>query len=624
MIHSFKSWEINKKNLSLKKVRVKIDDALDNLEFNEAINSTLDLSNIIKSSRNLNSISRFNEFNNLNESAQVKQAKEYYLKKLKQKYSETEARVDFKSKELDSENVDQLSEPRKKDLEFSKQWEDRMLSNPELNWVLNLVKTAPNYAITFVKFKFDQGANNDELSNIFRFATDQQTRNFVKDLPLGNIEAYAKIPKREGENPGYMQLIDHIGDIEAAREGFWIIDAFVTRAGIKDTMGNVISGKVGFNQKTAFKQAPQEVKDNIIKLAGDMNRRDNTGSLIRAFTKKMSNYESLDIIIEGLTDMINAIGSKKEEVSLSHHNDYPGCSVIWENSEKILVLYRSPKSLGEMCRHANWCIKPVGYGAGAAGSFYTYAYKGRIQFAMWDFSVPATSDMSLVGFTVSPNGTVTDANNKKDDNVKNIIGNTLEQVLRYYKVPKYYKEQILSSLESESQTMKSIEPIYKQIESGKKIDDIIGKLLKRSEKRAHTFKYQNEIDKASAFTDRLISSEISKSENIDEIRDTVWNLLINEETGGLTNIESARMFNTIFGKSEYCMSNKIDLILNINKDKSMRTSNILDSAKSGDKESYIIAYAIKNNQNIDDIIRKCEILIESISQANIYLESLKK
>lgn len=622
MIENFRTWGKSNLNKSsdIEKVRTRLDEALNNLDFNSVDNITKDLSNIINAKPSLNSVSRFNEFNNLNENVQMNQAKQYYLKKVKQELRDKRSKGRFEiesEEEAEREDKYNLDKP---------EIEKRLLDNPDLNWVLNLTKSTPNYAITFVKFKFDQGANNEELTTIFNFATNQSTKNFIKDLPLGNIEAYAKIPMSNGGEPGYMQLIDHIGDIESAREGFWIIDAFVTNAGIKDTMGNVISGKIGFNQKNAFKQAPQEVKDRIIKLAGDMNRRDDSGNLIKAFTRKMSTYESLDIMIEGLTDMINSIGTKKEEVSISHHNDYPGCSVLWENSEKILVLYRSPVSLGEKCRHANWCIKPRGYGAGAAGSFYSHAYNGRIQFAMWDFSKPATDDMSLVGFTVSPNGKLTHAHMKNDRDVLNVVGRTIEEVLSYYGVPDYSKAQIISSLDAESKSMIAVEPVYKEIEKGNGIENIISNLIKGAEKRANNFKYENEVDKTSAFTDRLISNEISKSSNIDKIRDTAWKTISDTTKGGLSNIESARIFNTIFGGSEYCRADKIDLILNINNDKKRRVENILKEVigDSTDDSSKFNAYIEKNKKDSEKIISRAKTLIKSMDQANVYLESLKK
>lgn len=639
MINKYTTWGSAKSEYKpdLENVRFKIDEALNDLNFQEVSKITLELQEKLNESSNLKSISSFNKFNLINEN--VKQAKQYYLKKVKQelekKHNEYVKSKGHSAEEIDADDsfIDlevegdndkpENKEPGK--FKLSQHQEARILSNPDFLFVMDLVKSTPNYAITFVKFKFEQGADNDALSTIFDFVSDQQTKNFVKDLPLGSVEAYAKIETKEGETPGYMQLIDHIGEIEAAREGFWIIEAFVTKAGIRDTMGNIIPGKIGFNQKKAFKEAPQEVKDEIIKLAGDMNRQDDSGDLMRAFTRKMSNYESLDIIIQGLSDMVNSIGTQKEEVSMKHHKDYPASSVIWESSDKLLILYRSPLSLGENCRHTTWCIKPRGYGAGAAGSFYTYAKNGSLQFAMWDFSKPSTDDMSIVGFTVSSNGKISHAHRKDDRDVKSIVGYDLNELLSYYGVPDYSKEQILSSLKAESESMIAVEPIYREIEQGRGIQGVISKLIKSAEKRANISKFANEVDKSAAFTDRLIASEIAKSQNIDEIRDTAWKSISDNIKGGLTNVESARMFNTIFGGSEYARADKIDIILDINKDKQRRASAILALAKGENSEdNRILKYAMQKKQDIGEIINKAEILVNAIKEANVYLESLKK
>jgi len=640
MIKNFDNWGSDNSKLesNVEGIRFRIDEALDELNFEKVSKITLELQRELTEASSLKSISTFTNFNSINEN--VKNARAYYLKKVKQeleqKFKESSRNVAKGEEEidmidptiLDVESEEGQEAPKKKEkrpFELSKHEEARILNNPDFLFVMDLIKTTPNYAITFVKFKFDQGADRDALKTIFDFVSDQKMKNFIKDLPLGSVEAYAKINAKEGETPGYMQLIDHIGEIEAAREGFWIIEAFVKKAGIRDTMGNIIPGKQGFNQKNAFKEAPQETKDQIIKLAGDMNRQDDTGNLIKAFTRKMSNYESLDVIIQGLTDMVNSIGTQKEEVSMKHHADYPASSVIWENSDKLLVLYRSPLSLGENCRHTTWCIKPRGYGAGAAGSFYTYAKRGSLQFAMWDFSKPSTDDMSIVGFTVSPDGSISHAHRKDDREVKSEVGRTLESLLSYYGVPDYSKNQILSSLEAESKSMVAVEPIYREIEQGRGIQGVISKLIKSAEKRANVSKFENKVDKSAAFTDRLIAGEIAKSEKIDDIRDNAWKSISDNIKGGLTNVESARMFKTIFGDSEYARPEKIDVILDINKDKQRRANGILTLARGENSEdNRILKYAMQKKQDIGEIINKAEILVNAIKEANVYLESLKK
>lgn len=639
MIKNFSKWEnSNSKEKSLDRIRCNIDEAIDSLDYDKLDRLSDQLKESLDKESSLLKIKSFNNFNKIEEN--VNQAKQYFLKKKKQAYVDrmnskydpnnledgsVDLPIDIDSEEIDPANTDDRKPFTLDDLKMTKEREDMMLNSPDLNFILNLVKDAPNYATAFVKFKIDQGASNQILETIFGFLRDQKIKSFLKDLPLGSIDAYAKIQNSEGGTPGYERLIDDIGDIEQAREGFWIIDAFVTKAGIRDTMGNIIPGKQGINQKKLFKMAPQEIKDKLIKLAGDMNRSDTTGKLIRSFTRKMSNYETLEIMIEGLTDSIESIGTKKGEISASHHDDYPGTSVIWENNDKMLVIYRSPISLGTQCKHTTWCLKPRGYGAGAAGMFYDYAKGGRIQFGMWDFSVSQSDPMSLVGFTVSADGSVSSAHSKDDVSITGKVGNNLSKILDYYKVPNYSKNHILNSISIESDTMVAVEPIYKQIQNGNGIQTVISKIIKDTEKRSNKSQFEGKKDTVSVFTNRLISSEIQKSSDIDSIRDTAWRALTDPIKGGLSNLESARIFNLIFTDSEYMNSSKIEELISINNDKKNRANKMLTLASDNTIENNpILIYAAKNKQNIEGIINKATILVNSINKANTYLESLKK
>lgn len=639
MIKNFSKWEnSNSKENSLDRIRYNIDEAIDLLDYDKLDRLSDQLKESLDKESSLLKIKSFNNFNKIEEN--VNQAKQYFLKKKKQAYVDrmnskydlkniedgsVDLPIDIDSEEIDPANTDDRKPFTLDDLKMTKEREDMMLNSPDLNFILNLVKDATNYATAFVKFKVDQGASNQILETIFGFLRDQKIKSFLKDLPLGSVEAYAKIKNAEGETPGYERLIDDIGDIEQAREGFWIIDAFVTKAGRNDTMGNIIPGKQGINQKKLFKSAPQEVKDKLIKLAGDMNRTDSTGELIRSFTRKMSNYETLEVMIEGLSDMLASVGTEKGDISTSHHKDYPGTSVIWENSNKMLVIYRSPISLGTHCKHTTWCLKPRGYGAGAAGMFYDYAKGGRIQFGMWDFSVPSTNPMSLVGFTVDPNGSVSSAHSKDDKSVTGKVGRSLNEILDYYNVPEYSKNHILNSLSVESETMIAVEPIYKQIQNNSGIQTVISKIIKDTEKRSNKSQFEGKKDTVSVFTNRLISSEIQKSSDIDSIRDTAWRTLTDPIKGGLTNFESARIFNLIFTESEYMNPTKIQEIISINNDKKIRAEKMLKLANDKTiKNNPILTYAAQKNQSIEGIIDKATILINSINKANTYLESLKK
>ena len=553
----------------------------------------------------------------------MKAAKAYYVKRNKDEY------LIKKNKFLiDScESIEGKIDLTKEDISI-------ILSDPRLIEVLDIVKDSPNYATVFVKFRFEQGADVENLKQLMILLKDQQVKSFLKELPLKNVESYSKIKYTDQKDghmfnpiPGWMVLIDDIGKLQAIQEGKWIIKSFVTRAGIRDTSGMIISGKIGVNQKELYKNASIDIQNRIIKLAGDMKRTDKTGNLIAGFTRKMSNYETLDIIIEGLTDVINAVGTKKEEMSIRLGEAYPGASVVWENSNKILVLYRSPNVLGDTCRHTTWCLKPSGYGAGSAGSFYNYVKDGSVQYVMWDFSKDPADDMNIVGFTVKPSGHISHAHNKSDIDVKRKTGPTLSSVLSYYKVPIYAQDQIKKSLPNESKFMKEIEPIYRTIQgrSGKGLKDVITELIKNAEKRAHRARFYSIDDTFSYILDRIITAELTNSSDINEIRKIVWDNLSDPTRGGLTNVESARFYKSIFNKSNYINKDNIGVLININNQKSMRAGKILLMANGDLKKdkNKVNKYSVKYKTSLDDITNRATILMESIVKANIYLQKLK-
>ena len=189
MIKNFDNWGSDNSKLesNVEGIRFRIDEALDELNFEKVSKITLELQRELTEASSLKSISTFTNFNSINEN--VKNARAYYLKKVKQeleqKFKESSRNVAKGEEEidmidptiLDVESEEGQEAPKKKEkrpFELSKHEEARILNNPDFLFVMDLIKTTPNYAITFVKFKFDQGADRDALKTIFDFVSDQR------------------------------------------------------------------------------------------------------------------------------------------------------------------------------------------------------------------------------------------------------------------------------------------------------------------------------------------------------------------------------------------------------------------------------------------------------------------
>jgi hypothetical protein len=272
-------------------------------------------------------------------------------------------------------------------------------------------------------------------------------------------------------------------------------------------------------------------------------------------------------------------------------------------------------------------LKPNGYGAGAAGSFYSYVKNGSVQYVMWDFSKPATDDNNIIGFTVEPGGGISNAHNKSDSDVMRHVGRSLDSALEHFDVPTHARDQITKSLPNESKFMKEIEPVYRTIQgrSGKGLKDVITELIKNTEKRAHRAKFDNSDDAFSTILDRIITAELSNASEIQEIRKVVWGTISDPTKGGLTNVECARFFKSIFSGSVYLNEDNTDVLININKQKSVRAARILTMADGNlnkDKNK-IKKYSAQKDTSLDEIVNRANILIKSIDEANVYLAKLK-
>ena len=625
--------------LSQSEIQALIDTALDNGDFAEVERLAKFLKESIQIDESFNNIRSFAKFRQMNES--IKNAKDYYVKKVKDDFLQKKREVlsDLEGEEVKSTgNAEELSPD-----DISK-----ILNEPDFKFVSDLVKgelqgspasgvSAENYAMPFIKFKVDQGAPNDTLENLYIILTDQSNKGLIKELPLKSVEAYAKIPVKEGEMPGFELLGNHLDNLIRKKDGMWLIKNLSNSAGTRDHQGNIIPGRTPVNQKELYKNAPQEIKDRLIDVASQYARE---GFDISAYTGKhgkIAKFRSLEAIIESIENKINGAGSDMEQNIKLHQDEFPGASVIWEGADKFLVVYRSSWTLGKFCGFTEWCIRP-GNGpyrvSGMSGQFHSYASSGSVQYAMWDYSKDRTDPMRLVGFTINTQGKITQAADipNRYQTVPGIIGGaerTFSNVLDYFEVPQESKQYILDSFKGESELMKEVGPIYKEIESGSGMGESkFFELLDKSRKASLQELYGKESASViSGLGAAVVSRHIADNPDSEQVKNTrkkLWDLIMRN---GLKSAQFVNLFRTVFDGSEYMTEENIDKIIRANNQFKQNSESILRKATSqnGAVRREIEQAARKHNKTLDEIINSTTKSIESIDNVNTtYLTNLKE
>jgi hypothetical protein len=611
--------------LSQSEIKALIDTALDNGDFAEVERLAKYLKESIDSFKNLVS---FNNFKQLNEN--VKIAKSYYLKKVK---------GDFLKKKEDIEVVDgELPSDVESDqpIELSPEQQSELLNDEDFLFIMNLVKNSPNYAVPFVKFKYDQGATLDDLSNVFNLITNQSNKSLLGNLPLGSVNAYAALENTEGENPGYELLGDHMTTLITKKEGMWIVKSLSRSAGTRDATGRNIPGKTPIDQKRLYENATQEIKDKIIDIASQFKSKEFD---VKGFKRMISKYTTLEAIIEAMEIKINTSGTPMAENIKLHQAEFPGSSIVWEGADKFLVIYRSSWTLGKFCGFTDWCNRPstgpyqVSSGGGMSGRFHSYASDGKVQFAMWDYSKSQTDPMRLVGFTIDPYGNLTaaaDVPNNYSSTPGKIGGSSkkLKDVLEYFEVPEVSKQYVLDSLEGESDLMKEVGPIYKVLEENSATGEReFLKLIEKSRINSIKAEYGKSDGKIiSGLASRVIASHIANNADSDRIEKTRRNIWDTVTTKGLKSEGFVTLFKLIFNGSSYMTESNIDRLISINVDIISRSNKVLKLATSPRKKDrrMIEETAIKHGKTLDELIHNAKSTIKAIEKINrVHLEAMK-
>lgn len=276
------------------------------------------------------------------------------------------------------------------------------LRNPDFLEIQKLLHKTPNWIGAFTKFRFLQGANQEQIRGLAQGMIDY--RDQLKEIP---IEKYANQEENE-ENPvpGWELLFDEFNRLSQFRRGRWILDALLTKALSSDiytSRGHGPSNPV--NQKELFKKADKAKQDELLSVARDLNDLDKP-EFIRAVRQALGACDTIDKIIDVIKTKIKVADSDRGKTESDALSKYPSVAVLYSGADQLVLSFRNDTNLPDLCPGGKeWCINPIWAKGSGGGRFWNYA-TGSLQLSIIDYSVDPSSPFHTVGITVAPDKSV--------------------------------------------------------------------------------------------------------------------------------------------------------------------------------------------------------------------------
>ena len=337
----------------------------------------------------------------------------------------------------------------KKPSDLDDDYKKKILSDPLWIAVRDLTQKTPGYTYMFTKFAFDENAPMSTLEEILAMLT--QYKQILGELPM-KVEQYAKIePSKEDPRPGYERLDDDLVQLERKRA-------------VKD-LYNEFTAKL----KEDFKGAsPDQVNalveiTNQAKSKGEECWKDLLGWNPETKKYNLSRYENLQEFIDFATKFIEQYG-KGGEGSFEKEIKELGAQVgvLYNEGDYLAVSVRTGEAQQKLFGDLSWCITR------ATSTFWSYS-GGNLQINVFNFSLPITDKMYVIGMTVSPEGKITTDADKFNNRLVGSSGKLFWEYLSKAGYPKSMVEKMQSKFPDEVRIRKSLEAFQKYKETGGKV-----------------------------------------------------------------------------------------------------------------------------------------------------------
>ena len=285
--------------------------------------------------------------------------------------------------------------------EITPEVEQKAVDNKAYNKIREILKGNDGYVYAFVKFHFDHGASIGDLEQLYDKI--KENAGSLNTLPL-TIEEYSKEKTVNGVNP-FEALMDQFNNIEERRKYRWVIDKVNgdLRRSIKSMAPEMIDRL--YKAAKLIDEADKEAGDFTDPETGKVtNNRISLLVKSNAFKDGVTYLKWVEEMAEGasnseLSGKVNALRALQPEAGILYNrNNYLAMSVRTEHAQK------------ELCSVANWCIN--------RGSWGSYGGKtNSLQFNIFNFNLPVTNPLHIVGTTIDSNGRVNTAHDKNDSHV---------------------------------------------------------------------------------------------------------------------------------------------------------------------------------------------------------------
>jgi hypothetical protein len=334
----------------------------------------------------------------------------------------------------------------KKPSDLDDEIKKRILTDPLWIAVRDLTQKTPGYTFMFTKFAFDEHAPMSTLEEILSKLT--QYKQILGGLPM-KVEQYSKIePSKEDHRPGYERLDDDLVQLERKRA-------------VKD-LYNEFTSKL----KDDFKGASPDQVNALVEITNQAKSKgeDCWRNLLgwNPETKKynLSRYDNLQEFIEFATKFIEQYGKGGEgafEKEIKELGAQVG--VFYNEGDYLAVSVRTSEAQQKLFGDLSWCITR------STASFWGYS-GGNLQINVFNFSLPITDKMYVIGMTVSPQGKITDAFDKFNNRLVGSSNKPFWEYLAKEGYPKTMVEKMKSKFPDEVRIRKSLEAFQKYRETG--------------------------------------------------------------------------------------------------------------------------------------------------------------
>lgn len=282
--------------------------------------------------------------------------------------------------------------------EITPEVEQKAVDNKAYNKIREILKGNDGYVYAFVKFHFDHHATLNDLEGLY--SKIKENAGSLNTLPM-TIEEYSKEVTVNGVNP-FEALMDQFNNIEERRKYRWIIDK--VNGDLRRSIKNMSPEEIDRLYKAAklIDTADEDAGDFTDPETGRVTNN-RTSLLVKsnAFKDGLTYLKWVEEMAEGvsnseLSGKVNALRALQPEAGILYNKDgYLAMSVRTEHAQK------------ELCSVANWCIN--------RGSWGSYGGQtNSLQFNIFNFNLPVTNPLHIVGTTIRRDGRATTAHDKND------------------------------------------------------------------------------------------------------------------------------------------------------------------------------------------------------------------